>query len=163
MSQVVRGHRASGDDLPRPRHGPGDPGRPRARPGRGVLTARLPVVPVALALAAVHGVLTWSRLASSWFWQDDLNILGYVADRPLHAQLLFDYNGHLQPGTWVLAWLSQTIAPLNWAFAGGVVLVLVVATDLALLAALVRMFGRRRGILLPFGLFCATTVTLPAT
>ncbi|MFI7588255.1 hypothetical protein ACIB24_14395 [Spongisporangium articulatum] len=124
---------------------------------------RLRVVPTAWLLIVVHLVLTATRLARGWWWQDDLNLLA-LARRPFGTDLLFaDYNGHLVPGTFAIAWLVDRIGPLTWWPAATAIWLLTAATDLALLALLRRMFGNRPGILVPLGMFCATAVTLTST
>jgi hypothetical protein len=118
---------------------------------------------IGLALIALHLVLTAVRLGRSWWWQDDLYLFGLVADRDLTPGLLFgDYNGHLQPGTWLMAWLVTHLAPFAWWPAVLTQLVLVAAIDLTLLALLRRMFGPRPAILLPLAMFCASSLTLSA-
>ena len=128
-----------------------------------VVSANLRAVPIGVAIVAVHGLLTWWRLSRSWFWQDDVNLLATAADQPLGPLLVSNYNGHLVPASWVVAWLSDRVAAMSWAPVGALLLLLVVATDLVLLAALVRLFGRRPAILVPFTMFCSTTLTLTAT
>jgi hypothetical protein len=128
-----------------------------------VVSANLRAVPIGAVIIAIHGLLTWWRLSRSWFWQDDFNMLATAADRPLGSLLFSDYNGHLVPGSWLVAWVSDHVAAMSWAPVGAFLLLLVVATDVALLAALVRLFGRRLSILVPFTLFCTTTLTLSAT
>jgi hypothetical protein len=128
-----------------------------------VVAANLRAVPIGAVIVAIHGLLTWWRLSRSWFWQDDLSMLATAADRPLGSLLFSDYNGHLVPGSWLVAWVSDHVAAMSWAPVGAFLLLLVVATDVALLAALVRLFGRRLAILVPFTLFCTSTLTLSAT
>ena len=128
-----------------------------------VVSANLRAVPIGGVILVIHGLLTWWRLSRSWFWQDDLNMLATAADRPLGPLLFSDYNGHLVPGSWLVAWLSDRVAPMSWGPVGAFTLLLVVATDVALLGALVRLFGRRLAILVPFTMFCTSTLTLSAT
>jgi hypothetical protein len=128
-----------------------------------VVSANLRAVPIALVITVLHGLLTWWRLSRSWFWQDDLNLLATAADEPLGGLLFSDYNGHLVPASWLTAWLSNHVSALSWAPVAAVLLVLVVATDLALLGALLRLFGPRPAILVPYTIFCASTLTLTAT
>src|SRR3954452_697308 len=83
----------------------------RARRGHGGLVLTVRVLPAALLLTAVQLLVTGSRLSRSWWVQDDLNLLPTVADRALTPGLLFsDYNGHLIPGSWALAWLLDRVA-----------------------------------------------------
>ncbi len=158
---------ASAEQRTEPKPAPDDQLGLRLIPGfRGhgglILTVR--VLPAALLLTAVHLVLTGSRLSRSWWYQDDLNILATVADRALTPGLLFsDYNSHLVPGSWILAWGLEQIAPLQWWPAALVTLIIVAATDLMLLALLRRLFGSRPAILLPYAMFCFTSLTLTST
>jgi hypothetical protein len=136
----------------------------RPRRGHGGLVLRARLLPTAALLTAVQLVLTGSRLSRGWFWQDDLNLLAGAARHPLSPGLLFsNYNGHLVPGSWALAWVLDRIAPLAWWPAALITLVTVAATDLMMLALLRRLFGDRPAILLPYALFCATSLTLTAT
>ena len=136
----------------------------RGRRGHGGLVLTVRVVPTALLLVAVHLLLTGSRLSRSWWWQDDLNILAEAARRNLDPGLLFsDYNGHLIPGTWALAWCLDRLAPLQWWPAALLTLILVAATDVMMLALLRRLFGTRPAVLLPFAMYCATSLVLTST
>ena len=136
----------------------------RGRRGHGGLVLTIRVLPAALLLTAVQLVLTGSRLSRSWWYQDDLNILATVADRALTPGLLFsDYNGHLVPGSWAIAWVLDRVAPLQWWPAALLTLVVVAATDLMMLALLRRLFGSRPAILVPYAMFCATSLVLTST
>ena len=67
---------------------------------------------------------------------DALNLLARASRQGLDPDLLFsDYNGHLQPGTWVLAWLFDAIAPLQWWPAALLTIAMVTAIGLAGMAA----------------------------
>ena len=122
------------------------------------------LVRTGFALISLHLVLTAIRLGRSWWWQDDLYIFGLVADRGLTPGLVFgDYNGHLEPGTWLMAWLSTHLAPFAWWPAALVQLGFAAAIDLTLFALLRRMFGTRPAVLVPLAMFCATSLTVNAT
>ncbi len=136
----------------------------RGRRGHGGLVLRVRVLPAAALLGAVQVLLTGTRLARSWFWQDDLNLLATTAHRSLSPSLLLsDYNGHLVPGSWALAWLLDRVAPLQWWPAALLTLAVVAATSAMMLALLRRLFGDRPAILLPYAMFCATSLTLTGT
>lgn len=120
------------------------------RPGRvPVQDATGWVRPAAVLLVLGHVLLTGWRLRSTWWWQDDLVLLGRASGRPLGDLLLSDYNGHLVPGTWLVAWLVDATSGYGWGWAVGSVALLVLAVDAALLALLVRLFGYRPEVLLP--------------
>jgi hypothetical protein len=136
----------------------------RSRGGHGGLVLTVRVLPTALLLTALQLLITGSRLSRSWWYQDDLNILATVADRALTPGLLFsDYNGHLVPGSWAIAWVFDRIAPLAWWPAALLVLIMVAATDLMMLALLHRLFGSRPAILFPYAMFCFTSLVLTST
>ena len=136
----------------------------RGRRGHGGLVLTVRVLPAALLLIAVHLVLTGSRVSRSWWYQDDLNILAKAAGRALTPGLLFsNYNGHLVPGSWLIAWVLDRVAPLQWWPAALLTLLLVAGTDLMMLAVLRRLFGDRPAILLPYAMYCATSLTLTST
>lgn len=136
----------------------------RGRRGHGGLVLTVRVLPAALLLTAIQLLLTGSRLSRSWWYQDDFNILARVADRALTPGLLFsDYNGHLVPGSWAIAWVLDRVAPLQWWPAALLTLAIVAATDLMLLALLRRLFGDRPAILLPYAMFCSTSLVLTST
>ncbi len=136
----------------------------RGRDGSGGLVVRLRVLPTALLLTALHLLVVVWRLCRGWFWQDDFNILATAARRPLSPGLLFsNYNGHLIPGSWVLAWVFDRIAPMQWWPAAVVTVVFVAATDLVMLALLRRLFGLRPAVLLPYAIFLFTSLTLTST
>src|SRR5689334_17889692 len=127
----------------------------------GGLVLRVRVLPAALLLTAVQLVLTGSRLSRSWWYQDDLNILARAAHRALSPDQLFsNYNGHLIPGTWVIAWALDRLAPLQWWPAAVLTLIFVAATDLMMLVLLRRLFGTRPAILVPYAMFCSTSLVL---
>jgi hypothetical protein len=136
----------------------------RGRRGHGGLVLTVRVLPTALLLSAVHLLLTGSRLSRSWWYQDDLNLLASAADRALTPDLLFsNYNGHLVPGSWLIAWVLDRVAPLQWWPAALLTLLIVAATDLMMLALLRRLFGSRPAILVPFAMYCATSLVLTST
>jgi hypothetical protein len=136
----------------------------RGRRGHGGLVLRVRVMPTALLLIAVHLAVTATRLMRSWWWQDDLNILADAAHRPLSIGLLFqDYNGHLVPGSYLLAWFFDHIAPLDYWPAALFTFLMVAALDVTLLALLRRMFGTRPAVLVPFAMYAGTTLMLTST
>jgi hypothetical protein len=125
---------------------------------------RVELTRIGLALIALHLVLTGTRLARSWWWQDDLYMFGLVADRNLTPGLvLSDYNGHLEPASFVLGWLMTHLAPYAWWLGAVTQFSMLAAIDLVFFALLLRMFGRRPAILVPLAMFCATSLTLAGT
>lgn len=122
------------------------------------------VTPVALALVAVQlATRAWVGVVG-YFNLDDYVFYTRAAELPLwNADLLLsDYNGHLMPGSMVWVWLTTDLAPLDFAAVISVSLLLQLVIDLLMLVLLRRLFGNRPAILVPFTLFVATTITLPA-
>lgn len=90
----------------------------RLRPEREQdLPSRLPLV--ALLVAGVPFLVHAWVAMQGYFGQDDFVITYRAAHAdPLDFGYLFqDYSGHLQPGTFLLAWLETAVAPLNHAVA----------------------------------------------
>lgn len=107
------------------------------------------------AWVALHG----------YFGQDDF-IMTYRAGNadPLDfGYLLQDYNGHVVPGLFLLAWVETAIAPLNYAVA---VLPLIVMHGVALALfwrVLVTLFGHRWSTLPTFAVLAASPLILYPT
>jgi hypothetical protein len=129
-----------------------DPAPPRLRTA-ALLVAAVPFL--VHAWVALHG----------YFGQDDF-IITYRAGHadPLDfGFLLQDYNGHLMPGAFLLAWLETAIAPLNYTVA---VLPLLVMHGVALWLfwrVLVRLVGHRWSVLPPFAVLAASPLILTPT
>jgi hypothetical protein len=117
----------------------------------------------ALLLVLVHALLTAWRLRTSWWWQDDLVILSRAYGKPLGDLLLSSMNGHVIPGTWLVAWWVNTQDPYAWRWAAGSIWVVVVAVDLALVALLVRLFGARPAALVPLAAYVSSGALLGST
>ncbi|HEY3479379.1 MAG TPA: hypothetical protein VGL02_10835 [Streptomyces sp.] len=127
------------------------------RPSTVVLAAFVAgVVPFAFhAWAALHGS----------FAQDDF-VVTYraAAAGPFDLGYLFqDYHGHLQPGGFFLAAVLTWWAPLNFALLMAPVLLMRALATVLFWCLLVRCFGRRWAILVPFTVFTASTLLLVPT
>ncbi|MFJ4104080.1 hypothetical protein [Amycolatopsis japonica] len=124
--------------------------------------------PVALAACAA-GVIpfvlhVWAALRGS-LAQDDFVITYHAAKAgPFDFGYFFqDYHGHLAPGGFLLADVLTAWAPLNFAVLMAPVLLMQAASSVLLWAVLVRCFGRRWGILVPFTMFTTSTLLLVPT
>ncbi|GAA4430226.1 hypothetical protein ACFQV2_03135 [Actinokineospora soli] len=124
---------------------------------------RLGLVAAAIGLAAVavHAV----TVLQGYFWQDDFVIVQRAAAAAPYdpAYLFQDYNGHLAPGMFLLAWLVTAIAPLSHALAAVPLLVAHAGALLAFWRLLVGCFGARRALLVPFTLFALSPIVLFTT
>jgi hypothetical protein len=123
-----------------------------------------------LVLAAfVAGVVpfawhAWAALHGS-FAQDDF-VVTYraAAAGPFDLGFLFqDYHGHLQPGGFFLAALLTWWAPLNFALLMAPLLLMRALATVLFWCLLVRCFGHRWAILVPFTVFTASTLLLVPT
>lgn len=118
---------------------------------------------VAVALAVLQLLWRGVILLQGWFGEDDFLYQARASRLGLSWDLLFvNYNGQLLPGPLFLSWLAQAVAPLSWGFAVAVVLVLQLAAAWAFWRLLLTVFGRRWEVLLPFALYLASPLTLPA-
>ncbi|WP_103350914.1 hypothetical protein [Amycolatopsis sp. CA-128772] len=126
--------------------------------------------PAALVLAAfVAGVVpfalyTWAALHGS-LAQDDFVVTHQAATAgPFDLGYLFqDYHGHLQPGGFFLAVVLTWWAPLNFGVLMLPVLLMRAAATVLFWCLLVRCFGRRWAILVPFTVVTASTLLLVPT
>jgi hypothetical protein len=124
--------------------------------------SRAPVAVAALVIAvvtfAVHG---WATL-DGYFGQDDFIITYRAAHNvPYDLAYLFqDYSGHLQPGTFLIAWVVTAFAPLNHVVAVAPVLLMHAATLWLAWRVLIRLFDKRWTVLAPYAIFAASPVIL---
>jgi len=136
----------------------------RARPDRVVVVvsiARWRAQDIVAALLAV-AQLTWFgiELLRGFFWQDDFVFFYLGATQPPGTHLLLrNYNGHVQPGAFLVGWLLARIAPLNHPAAVLVVVLLQAAILLLCWRLLVRLFGHRWAVLVPFAVVAFSPIT----
>ncbi|WP_410653847.1 hypothetical protein [Amycolatopsis sp. cmx-4-54] len=124
-----------------------------------------PVTSVAFAAGVLPFVLhAWAAMRGS-LAQDDFVITYHAAKSgPFDFGYFFqDYHGHLAPGGFLLADVLTAWAPLNFAVLMAPVLMMQAASSVLLWAVLVRCFGRRWGILVPFAMFTTSTLLLVPT
>lgn len=108
------------------------------------LRARLRPAYPALWLVIGAGLLLRAlQLATTWFWQDDLALLGRASRSPLSADwLLQDYNGHLMPAKFGLFWMMSRTVGTSWLPAALLVLALSLLLWLLTWWALTQLYGR---------------------
>jgi hypothetical protein len=119
----------------------------------------------AFAAGAVPFLLhAWAALHGS-FAQDDF-VMTYRAAvaGPFDLGYLFqDYHGHLMPGGFFLAAVLTWWAPLNFPLMVLPLLLMRAVATVLFWCLLVRCFGRRWAILVPFTVFTASTLLLVPT
>ncbi|MET0233660.1 MAG: hypothetical protein ABW224_03375 [Kibdelosporangium sp.] len=130
--------------------------------------AKMTVSPIAL-VAFVAGALpfalhTWAALNGS-LAQDDFLITYRAGHAGLFdlAYLFQDYQGHLAPGCFLLTWLLTAWSPLNFVVLTIPLLLMQAATYVLFWMLLVRCFGRRWAILVPFTVFASSNLVLVPT
>src|SRR6266545_6251982 len=119
------------------------------------------VVATALALA-VFGWHAWATLRG-YFWQDDFRYISRAATEPLGSFLFHDYGGHLMPGQFLLVRLLTAAAPMQYSVAVLPLLALQAVGYVLLWRLLVRLFGHRWSIVVPFAVVVCAPMTFAAT
>ncbi|WP_174550499.1 hypothetical protein [Nocardia shimofusensis] len=98
------------------------------------------------------------------FYWDDLILIGRSGQTPLLSRefLFYDHDGHFMPAAFALAWMSTTLAPLNWTVPAVTMLVGQALASLAVLRVLRLVLGARPAVLLPLAFYLFSPLTLPS-
>ncbi len=112
-----------------------------------------PIVPVASFRTGVAAIIVvtvvwryWTMSDWSWF-QDDWVYMTKAAELPFWEYLSQNYNGHIMPGQFAIAWAMAEVAPLNYSYAVLVILGFIALSILIWAAALRTIFGERGRLL----------------
>jgi hypothetical protein len=122
-----------------------------------------PMIFIAVLLSAVVTIWHAVVMLRGYFWQDDFLYVYRAATTPLFEYLFQGYNGHLMPGQFLLVWLVTGWAPLNWVTAVLPLVALQVLGYVLFWRLLIRLFGHRLEILLPFSVFVASPLVFVAS
>ena len=138
-------------------------GRERRRHSR-VAGGRVDLVLVAgCALVAGQLWLKGGVLSHGFFIHDDYVYIARAAHHALDPGYVFqNHHGKFMPFGFVVTWVLARVRPYDWTAVMTVLLVLQGGASLALLRALRVMFGSRWLVLVPFGLYAVTPMTMPA-
>ncbi|GAA4570490.1 hypothetical protein [Planotetraspora kaengkrachanensis] len=118
---------------------------------------------VAAALVAVQLVWKGVLLGRSFFWGDDYAYIVRAMEHPFNWDYLTSlYGPKLLPVGFAVVWGVSRADVYNWVLAASVLLVLQVAASFAVYRLLRVLFGPRPAILVPFGLYLFTPLTVPA-
>ncbi|MCS7477789.1 hypothetical protein ACFFQW_14880 [Umezawaea endophytica] len=130
-----------------------------------VLARPRPVTLAAVAIGVIPFALhAWMAL-NGFFGHDDFVILHRAAAHgPFDPGYLFqDYSGHLAPGMFLLAWFVTAVAPLSHVFAVLPLLAMQAGASVLFWRLLVRCFGSRWTLLLPFAVYAFSPLILYPT
>ncbi|MEI8082156.1 MAG: hypothetical protein WCI74_09965 [Actinomycetes bacterium] len=102
-------------------------------------------------------------VASASFYWDDFILEGRSARLPLSWSFLtYSHDGHVMPGAFLVAWVVERIAPLQW-WLPAVVLICTQAVILVVFWRLIRrMFGPRPLMLVPLTIYGLSSMSLPS-
>ena len=122
------------------------------------------VTTLGLAMVGAQLVVRGWVSAGGFLYEDDFVLQSRAARLPFPSSelLLTTVDGRLSPGGMTAAWLTTTVAPLSQVGVVVGLLVFQAAASLAVLAMLLRVFGRRKLVLVPFAVYLVSPLTLPA-
>jgi hypothetical protein len=127
-----------------------------------VLAWPKPLTMAAIVTGAVPFVIhAWMAL-TGYFGHDDFLVMYLAAHHgPFDPGYLFqDYNGHIAPGMFAVAWLSTALAPLSHVFAVLPLLAIQAAASILLWRVLTRCFGPNWTLLVPFAVYAFSPLIL---
>lgn len=132
-----------------------------ATPSEPAPKSRLLMAAVIITLLAL--AIRASVLRDAYFITDDY----MLASRAIENPLSFDYltrvhTGHFEPIGFTVMWLLAHFAPFSWTWAAIFLLASQAFLSFMVWQLLVEMFGRRYLVLLPFTIFCFSSLTIAA-
>jgi hypothetical protein len=120
-----------------------------------VLQAGLALIVLQLAFRA------WATYGA-WFAYDDFAFISRMRNEGLSPAVAGrSYAGHVMPAGMYLTWLADVVAPFDFRVPAFLLLGMQALADVGLLVLLVRLFGSRRGILVPLALYLSCAITIP--
>ena len=122
------------------------------------------VLHLALGLIAVSLLVrSWVAARSDFYW-DDLILSGRGGSLPLLSAdlLVYDHDGHLMPGAFLVAGIATRIAPYQWILPMITMIALQAAASYAVFRLLRKILGLRSAVLIPLALYLFTPLTVPA-
>jgi hypothetical protein len=116
------------------------------------------------AVGMIAAQLVWKAavLSHFYFWQDDFVYFDSALEHGLTWQYLTKLQaGHLDPGPFTLSWALSRISLYNWTLVSVVLLLILLASCVALLRLLRTLFGNRPAILIPLAIYLVSPLTVP--
>lgn len=120
------------------------------------------VIRICQALIGFHMVVRAIVFGSAFFYGDDYIMQSRAARFPLLSDtfLLYEHNGHLMPGGFLLTGIAESIAPLSYWPMLAIILVLQFIATWATYRLLRSLIGARPALLVPVALVTLTPLTL---
>ncbi|MFC9836572.1 hypothetical protein ACFVKB_22535 [Rhodococcus sp. NPDC127530] len=122
------------------------------------------VLQVAAALVVVQLLVrTWVAANSDFYW-DDLILAGRGGSLPLLSAdlLLYDHDGHLMPGAFLVAGIATRVAPYEWILPMLTMIALQAVASYAVFRLLRTILGPRPVLLVPLAIYLFSPLTVPA-
>lgn len=109
-------------------------------------TTPRPALTAVVAVAVLAWIVRVVVTSVGWFYWDDLSFLATTRAESNPLELLFrNHDGHIMPAAWLLEWVLNTAAPLDWPVAVAVVAVLHAVALAAVGRAVWLVVGALRG------------------
>lgn len=98
----------------------------------------------------------------AWFAYDDFSFMSRMQNEGLDLSVAGrSYAGHIMPAGMYLTWFANDLASFDFRVPASLLLGMQLLADVGLVVLLLRLFGRRRGILAPLALYLFTASTIP--
>lgn len=116
-----------------------------------------------LLVAAALALRTWATFSGYFYW-DDYLLAGRSARIGLSPELLlYDHDGHFMPGAMVVNWLVTSLAPMSFGLPAAVMVLGQALAAFLFLRLLLEIFGERRLVLVPLGVYVLGPMTLASS
>ena len=114
-------------------------------------------------VVGVHFVLWGIVMLGGWLYWDDFILQGQAARLGLTSDLLLNnHDGHVMPATYLVVWLIQEAAGLNYALVAGTMLLGEVALVVAAVLAFTTLLGRRVETVVALAVLLLAPIMMPA-
>ena len=114
-------------------------------------------------VVGVHFVLWGIVMLGGWLYWDDFILQGQAARLGLTSDLLLNnHDGHVMPATYLVVWLIQEAAGLNYALVAVTMLLGEVALVVAAVLAFTTLLGRRVETVVALAVLLLAPIMMPA-
>lgn len=116
-----------------------------------------------LLILLLSTAVRYNILRDSFFITDDFMLTSRAVENALDWDYLTRvHTGHFEPVGFAVMWVLARVAPWNWGITVVVLLTAQVLVSVLVWRLLTELFTRRALVLVPFGLYCLTPMTIPA-